>query len=375
MHKSGKIVQLAAALLAAGLAILSNPLHALPFEWREAALPVEDMQLTRVAAGPEYLLAIGGIGTLQDFQPLVATSADGLDWRIVDIGLAGRRATDVIHTGDGFIVALDDGSLRIGGLDRGWTEITPPAEARLTFSSLVEHQGRLLLFGFSEENSRASRVIAGANFQSWEILYERTQVLGAPGFADPVSSGWGLAMHILFGPPSIPFDNLFFSTDGSNWAPFDDGGAGYSVRALSARDSILYASVSGSPGTLQIFRRGPDDADWQRFPHPEFQVESSGPMQGGTPGLILGATIDGQRALLASIDGDSWARQGFAPSGAISDFVAWRGGWVGVGESALRGQPQGTTPVPTISTLGLVMLALMLGLFARARFSPRQRAG
>lgn len=349
---------------------------ALSFQWQENALPDSEMELFGVAASPDRLLALGRIGTSPDSEPVAATSTDGLDWQIVDIGLAGRFGVDILHTDDGFIISLEDGSLRIGDLgDGGWNETTPPDEFRLQSPQLVEHEGRLLLFGRSESLANTSQIIATEDFASWETLYESLAVTSTTALANPVSTGSTMAMRVLPGPPSIPLNNLWFSTDGSNWEDFDGSGLAYLISALTARGAVLHAvaiSPSGSDQSLQTLSRGSADADWQRIIHPELQIDSPGPIGGGAPGLVLRAIVDDQQALLTSIDGSSWTLQAFTPSGGIADFVAWRGGWVAVGETAVRGQPQGSVPVPAFSAGGLALL--MLGLLLLGRLSLR-RAG
>lgn len=367
------------ALRALGLGLLllaSMPSLALVFDWQERAWPVENMQLFKVAASPERLLAIGRVGISPDFEPVAVTSTDGRNWQIIDVGLAGRRASDILHTEDGFIVALHDGSLRIGDPDRGWDEIVPPDGVRMQFPSLVEHQGRLLLFGRLVNIARTSGIIATPDFQTWDVLWEQSDFFVGPGLVDPISSGTALAMTIIFGPPTAPIGGLLHSSDGIVWEGNDDG-FGFSLEptSIASRQGTLYArtrETSGNIHPLRILRRGPSDVDWQPIVHPDFLVNSSGLIRGGAPGLVLRVTIDGEQALLTGIDGDSWTRQAFTPAGFIRDFVAWRGGWVGVGDTVVLGRPQGSVPVPTLSGLGLALL--ILSLLALTQLSLRRRA-
>ena len=114
------------ALRTLGLGLLllfSMPSPALLFDWQEQPWPAESMQLFKVVASPERLIAIGRVGISPDFEPVAVTSTDGRNWQIGDLGLDGRFASDLIHTDDGFILALEDGSLRIGDPNRGWDEV------------------------------------------------------------------------------------------------------------------------------------------------------------------------------------------------------------------------------------------------------------
>jgi hypothetical protein len=361
-------------VLAVVLSIASSPVQAQVFQWQENSWPAEDMNLSKVAASAERLIAVGRTGTSPDFAPVAVTSTDGRNWQIVDVGLAGRFVSDILHTEQGFILALEDGSLRIGDPDQGWDEIVPPDEARLRLASVVEHQGRILLFGQLVSNFRTSRIVATADFLAWDLLWEGSDLFVGPFLIDPISNGTALAMSIVFGPPAFPIAGLLYSSDGIDWEGHDDGFR-LAPTSIATRQGTLFArtrETSGNIHPLRILQRGPGDVDWQPIIHPDFLVNSSGLIRGGPPGLVLQVTIDGQQALLAGVDGSSWTRQGFTPSGLTQDFVAWQGGWVGVGDTALLGRPQGSVPVPTISIPGLLLLAL--GLLALARFSRRQRA-
>jgi len=373
------LLRLKGSLAGLGLVILSMVSisgHALPFQWQENLLPVEDMRLHRVAAASGHLIAIGAIGTSPELDPVAATSTDGLVWQIVDIGLAGRFATDIIHSDDGFIVALADGSLRIGDLDgSGWSEVTPPADLRLRSTSLVEHQGRLMLFGLAATSPLTSRIIASADFQTWETVFEMTGVTSPTGLSEPASIGSALALLFTPGPPTIPARGLGVSSDGSTWEIFE-GGFFSDTSSIATRQGILFAvtrEIVGGPQPVQILRRGPSDFEWQQIFQSEISAQSAGPLRGGTPGLVLRIMSEGQQVLLTSADGSTWTRQEFTPMGHPVDFVAWRDSWVGVGETALRGQPQGSVPVPVLSTLALLLLAV--GLAGLAAFRLLQRAG
>ncbi|MFN2335136.1 MAG: hypothetical protein ABR550_12020 [Wenzhouxiangellaceae bacterium] len=352
------------------LSMVLTPAHALVFQWQENVLPVEDMRLLRVAASSAHLIAIGRVGNSPDLDPIAATSTNGLDWQIVDIGLAGRFATDIIHGEDGFIVALDDGSLRIGDLDTGWNEVAPPADLRLQRTRLIEHQGRLLLFGSAASDLRTSRIIALADFQTWSTVFEQTDVTSGTGLSNPASIGSALALLFAPGPPSFPARHLGLSSDGSTWELFESEFTS-DTSSIATRQGSLFAvtrDAFDNAQPLHILRRGPADLEWQQISHPEIIVEAAGPMRGGAPGLVLRATLNGQQALLTSVDGSTWTRQGFTPTRHPVDFVAWRDAWVGVGETALRGQPQGSVAVPALSTLALLLLAAGLaGLTAGRR--------
>ena len=195
--RSGLIV--AAALFS----FFSLSAHALIFDWQEQAWPAENMQLFKVAASPERLLAIGRVGVSPDFEPVAVTSTDGRNWQIIDLDLAGRLVSDILHTDDGFILALEDGSLRIGGPDQGWDEIVPPDEARLRLASVVDHQGRILLFGQRVSSFRTSRIVGTEDFLSWDVLWEGSDLFVGPFLIDPVSSGAALAMMTISGPPTV----------------------------------------------------------------------------------------------------------------------------------------------------------------------------
>ena len=360
--------------LGLGLLLLSSmPSPALIFDWQEHPWPAENMQLSKVVASPERLIAIGRVGVSPDFEPVAVTSTDGRNWQIVDLGLAGRSASDLIHTDDGFILALDDGSLRIGDPDRGWDEIQPPDETRLLSPSVVEHQGRLLLFGQLASNFRTSKIIATPDFMTWEVLWEQSGLFSGPGLFDPISSGTALAMTIFYEPPTVPIGTLLHSGDGLVWEGYGDGFR-LEPTSITSRQGTLFArtrETSGSIHALRILRRGPSDVDWQPIIHPDILVNSSGLIRGGAPGLVLRVAIDGQQALLTGIDGSSWTQQTFKPSSFVFDFSAWRGGWVGVGDTVVLGRPQGSVPVPALSGLGLLLL--ILSLLALMRFSLRRR--
>lgn len=356
------------------LAITSAPVQAQVFQWQENSWPAEDMHLSKVAASGERLIAVGRIGTSPDFEPVAVTSTDGRNWQIVDLGLAGRFVSDILHTDDGFILALEDGSLRIGDPDQGWDEIVPPDEVRLRSPSLVKHQGRLLMFGMSATiGVRTAMINASADLQTWETLFSQSGNTIAPFLSDPASTGSALALIFVLPAPAIGIV-LGFSTDGSTWEFCCDGLGGSNVSSPTVREETLFAVVRDifqGIQPLRIARRAPSALDWELILHPEILVESASPIRGGPPGLVLRATIEGQQALLAGVDGSSWTRQAFTPSGFTQDFVAWQGGWVGVGDTVVLGRPQGSVPVPTLSIPGVLLLAL--GLLSLARFSRRQR--
>ncbi len=356
--------------------IFSAPANALIFDWQEQAWPAENMELGKVAASPERLIAVGRSGTSPDFEPVAVTSSDGRNWQIVDLGLAGRFVSDILHTDDGFILALEDGSLRIGDPDQGWDEIVPPDPVRLRSPSLVRHQGRLLLFGLSATiGVRTAMINASTDLQTWETLFSQSGNTFAPFLSSPASTGSALALIFVLPAPAIGIV-LGFSTDGSTWEFCCDGLGGSNVSSTTVREETLFAVVRDIfQGTqpLRIARRGPSALDWELVLHPEILVESASPIRGGPSGLVIRATIEGQQALLAGVDGSSWTRQAFTPSGFIQDFVAWKGGWVGVGDTVVLGRPQGSVPVPTLSGRGLALLVLLLLTLMRLSL-PRRAA-
>jgi len=364
-------------LVLAALMTATAPAHGLVFQWQENPWPEPDMQLGRVAASPDVLIATGSRGVSPAVEPVAVSSIDGRDWQIIDIGMDGRTATDLIYTGTGFIVALEDGNLLIGDVDEGWNEVAPPAELRQQSPDVLEHQGRILLFGRVASDPETSQVIATEDFGTWELVWERTLVTGGSSPNEPVSSGAAIAMGLLPGPPAAPVNQLLFSMDGGNqWETFNGGQADFDLGALAVRGPTLYG-VGRDPlqgvQPLQTLRRTPPEPDWQRVFHPDIQVENPGPIRGGAPGLVLQARVAGQHALLTSSDALSWTPQSFTPSAAISDFVAWRDGWVGVGQAAVLGLPQASVPVPGLSRTGIAMMMLSLLALALLERTPRTR--
>ncbi|GAB4177636.1 MAG: hypothetical protein Kow0020_13610 [Wenzhouxiangellaceae bacterium] len=362
----------AVTFVALALCLLPITGFAQSFIWREQPLPIEHMTLEKVAASPELLLAVGFTGTtLMDRVPVAAISDDGLDWVPVDIGLNGRDARDVIHRGNQFIVALEDGALLSGHPDQGFVEITPPEELRSNHPILIEFQDQLWLVGngpYTGGIGPLLQVVATPDLNNWTLFDEGYGVLrgrGVRGAGRIAFTGW-------IAPPGIG-GLLSYSRDGLVWKEFMVDGIGVispnRLRIAGREDALITMYQSWQdPQTWYAARLDIDSEDWIIAPlDPELGRPDT--VAGGPPGFVAAFFFDdAPLRVMTSGNGLSWNDQNFSSSAHISAFVAWRGGWVGVGETAIRGLPATALAVPAISPAAgwLLIVAVMLTVLGRS---------
>ena len=361
--------------------------HGTALTWQERPLPDPDVRFLQVASSGTTLLARAHDPD-DPFGPgLLFTSDDGLDWAPIDPGLAGRGIDAIGFALDHFVVITNDGELLLSGDDAvSWSTRPATVDPSASIQGVVEHEGRLWLLARWRFGPAAAELVSSADFIEWTSEYssEAIGVLFDPILGNLTAGDGALALTKKAPPPALTTGAvLAMSSDGPDWLSFSDSnppaGPPVSPDGIAWNGSAFIAlaapPLDGSPTPLQIVQRTPD-GNSDVFEHPD-RVGRFRTLRGGPDGLLVQQLDDDARRLWTSRDGTDWFEEPIVPSGTFLDFARWKGGWVGVGTTTIRGVPQQALPVPALPLGGLIVLALgmaLAGAVAAARQVATQRA-
>jgi hypothetical protein len=377
----------AAAWLTAVVLLASTTVaHATALIWQERPLPDPDVRFLQVVSSGTTLLA-RAYDPDDPFGPgLLFTSDTGLDWAPIDPGLADRGIDAIGFALDHFVVITDDGELLLSGDDAAsWSARPAAVDPSARILGVVEYESRLWLLAKVNFEAIAAKLISSADFIEWTTEYssEATGVLFDPILGNLTAGNGALALTKMAPAPALTIGAvLAMSSDGPDWLsfggsnppagpPVSPGGIAWNGSAFIA---LAAPPLDGSPTPLQIVQRTPD-GNSDVFEYPD-RVGKFRTLHGGPDGLLVQQLDDDTRRLWTSLDGGDWFEEPIVPSGTFRDFARWKGGWVGVGTTTIRGVPQQALPVPTLPLGGLIVLAIgfaLAGTFAAARRVATQR--
>ncbi|NKI35507.1 hypothetical protein HFP89_10045 [Wenzhouxiangella sp. XN79A] len=372
------IVLLASATIAHGTALI----------WQERPLPTPDVQFLQVASSGTMLLA-RGFDIDEPFGPgLLFISDNGLDWTPIDPGLAGRSVDAIGFALDHFVVITEDGELLLGNDDAAsWSTRPAAVDPSASIRGVVEHERRVWMLATWRFGPAAAELVSSADFIDWTTEYssEAIGVLFDPILGNLTAGDGALALTKMSPPPAVTTGAaLALSSDGPDWLSFSSNnppaGPPVSPGGLawngSAFVGLAAPPLDGSPTPLQIVQRTPD-GNSDVFEYPD-RVGKFRTLHGGPDGLVVQQLDDDAHRLWTSRDGTDWFEESVVPSGTFRGFARWKGGWVGVGTTTIRGVPRQALPIPTLPLGGLTVLAIVLALagsVAVARRRPTSPSG
>ena len=353
----------------------SQTAHGAALFWDESPLPLRDIEFVQVASSGATLLASARSVDEPSSPTMLFTSNDGLDWTLIDPGLAGRAIDAVGFALDRFVVVLNDGHLLVGDDAASWSALPGPVDRRLKEISLLEHSGRIWLLARWDLGDLATvGLISSADFAEWTVEYS-TESSGTfvPSLRGLAAGGGTFAATWFPPPPTGPTLRLTVALNEDDWLFASPRGPAVASRQVVWNGSafMAIASQNGSSTALGLVRGTPDGVfDFVVRPGHVGRFSS---LRGGPDGLILQQS-GGANRLLTSSNGIEWFAQPAIPTGTFRDFVRWQGGWVGVGTTTIRGLPAQARPVPALSLSGLITVSLGLvlaGAFAVIRNGSR----
>ena len=367
------IVLLASATIANGTALI----------WQERPLPDPDVRFLQVASSGTTLLAHADRPD-DPFGPgLLFSSDDGLDWTPIDPGLTGRSIDAIGFVLDHFVVITEDGELLLSNDDAAsWSTRPAAVDPSANIRGVVEQENRVWMLATWRFGPIAAELVSSADFVEWTTEYssEATGVLFDPILGNLTAGDGALALTKKAPPPAVTTGAvLALSSDGPDWLSFSDSnppaGPPVSPGGLawngSAFVGLAAPPLDGSPTPLQIVQRTPD-GNSDVFEYPD-RVGKFRTLHGGPDGLVVQQLDDDAHRLWTSRDGGDWFEEPIGPIGTFFDFARWKGGWVGVGTTTIRGVPRQALAVPTLPLGGLTVLAIVLAL-AGAAAAARQVA-
>lgn len=352
-----------AFLFLASIFSFGNPAEAQVFDWQEIELP-EGVELTDVAALPDRLIAIGHAGAPEAHNGVVFTSINGFDWQPLEIEADGVSFIAVAFVRGQWLIGRSDGDLQqsIDGLN--WSIISLPDTLKSSWNSILEIDDEIVLVGTG--GGANSRVVSTADLENWQLRYENAPGPGGIGgsfLRNIVGSAQQLVGLGVTPAPSIPLPRLYSSADGSGWESnqifaYDVAWNGERFVAIWLWEPPLNPIASLKPGDDWIFPTFSDAAE----------IRYSTIAANRNYVLLEGRTELAPKSIVISSDGGNrWVEQDISqlsPEDTTREMIAWKGGWVGVGDSIILGTPQPPQAVPALSVWAVLVFSLALSLIA-----------
>ena len=353
-----------AFLFLASIFAFGNQIQAQVFDWQEGLELPEEAFLRDVAASPDRLIATGFQQTPGLFRSVAFTSIDGRTWEEISLVSDNVRIDEINFVKNTWLAARGDGNLQSSADGVEWTEIELPEDLQLVGNSIVELGEEVLVIG---NGPRAARVIASSDLVNWQMRFDnasRPPPLFGPVLDRVASSGEFLIALAPDQPPSVPIvDRIWSSDDGSEWISsdsfaFDIAWTGERFKAIWLWEPAL---DSNPLGELSL------DGTWQ---FPEFTAaaeERFRTIDADGSNMIMGSLFDRVEIIASANGGQSWTEQDvddLQNLGAITEFVRWKNGWVGIGNSIIFGTPPEPQAVPAVSGWTVQVLGLLLVLIA-----------
>jgi len=362
----------AVCLCAIGLLSWSSNIKAQDLDWSSFSIP-DSVFLTAVAASPTRLVAIGFEGEPEFGAGVAFTSTSGSDWQPLDVGHETQQLQEVVYLRDRWLISRSDGLLHQSFDGIEWSVISIPEALRSRWFSIVELNGEVVLVGtpglFLQGPS--VRVIASKDLLNWQLRYERTDDndLGGPFFLQTVSSGSELVSVVFTFEGSFTRRRSWTSFDGEKWQEGDQ-----------ALEDVIwfddrFLGIALWDGKTNPIGQRLQGGDWD---FPAFQTDAERKFQvlarNGTR-LIMSSGAQEPRLVLSSDLGQTWAPANLSTVDAqayVGSLIAWRGGWVGVGNGVILGAPIALRSVPALSWQSFIVLVFGVFLaslsFVRRRF-------
>lgn len=335
----------APVLVALAGCLAAPPADATIWSWSEQPVPVGDYRLDDVAASPTAVVAVG-----HDDETILR-STDGRDWEVIDLDPPGFL--DHVSYLDGIFVAVGSAGLRFS-TDDGLTW-QMPLENPGSLISVTRYQDTWMAFGPSGLVPLPV-VLLSDDLQTWELITEPPLAVFGLYIESAATDGQNMVITGWAGPPSIFVAHILANNGVDEWEYVtpDHGG---STKVLHDGERFIGNGVGSAEPFLNV---SADGFNWQRIDYPELGTNSINRIVLGDPGYITIIRRAGHKTDLAfSTDLESWLLEETVNSW-IWELVWFNGGWVGVGEVILRGEPASATAIPALSPMSLGLLVLLL---------------